>query len=80
MFAGRTNNEMLRLVMAVKGRPPNRLLKAHLRAYEALQLEPHFDADLRFRLYEMDAISSEPCHSICPHVGIVIFHRYSLSC
>lgn len=28
-----------------------------MRAYEVLQLEPHFDPDLRFRQYEADPIS-----------------------
>ncbi len=34
MFPGRTNNEMLRMMMAVKGRFPNKLIKAHIRQYE----------------------------------------------
>jgi len=54
MFPGRTNNEMLRLMMAVKGKFMNKQVRAHLRAYEVLSLEPHFDPDLRFRQYEMD--------------------------
>lgn len=57
MLPGRTNNEMLRLMMAVKGRFPNKQIKAHLRAYEVLSLEPHFDPDLRFRQYEIDPIT-----------------------
>ncbi len=57
MFPGRTNNEMLRLMMAVKGRFPNKLLKSHIRAYEVLALEPHFDNDQRFRQYEADSIT-----------------------
>lgn len=60
MFPGRTNNEMLRLMMAVKGRFPNKLLKSHQRSYETMNLEPHFDADYRFRQYEVDAVSGKP--------------------
>jgi len=59
MFPGRTNNEMLRVIMAVKGRFPNKLVKSHMRAYEVLALEPHFDADLRFRQYESDPITGK---------------------
>lgn len=61
MFPGRTNNEMLRLMMAVKGKFMNKQVRAHLRAYEVLSLEPHFDPDLRFRQYEMDQITGTPC-------------------
>lgn len=57
MFPGRTNNEMLRLMMVLKGRFPNKMLKSHLRSYENMSLEPHFDPDLKFRQYEVDAIS-----------------------
>eukprot|EP01038_Epipyxis_sp_PR26KG_P005634 gene5634-7780_t len=59
MFPGRTNNEMMRLMMAVKGRIPNKLVKAHIRSYEAMALEPHFDPDLRFRQYELDPITGK---------------------
>lgn len=59
MFPGRTNNEMLRLMMAVKGRFPNKILKAHIRSYEQMSLEPHFDQDTRFRQYELDALTGK---------------------
>ena len=64
MFPGRTNNEMLRLMMAVKGKFMNKQVRAHLRAYEVLSLEPHFDPDLRFRQYEMDQITGV-CVCVC---------------
>jgi serine/threonine-protein kinase PRP4 len=60
MFPGRTNNEMLKLMMGVKGKFPNKLLKNHFRSYEMLQLEPHFDSDLRFRQHELDAVTGKP--------------------
>ena len=60
MFPGRTNNEMLRLMMAVKGRFPNKQLKTHLRAYEMMALEPHFDAEnFRFRQQEVDPVTGK---------------------
>lgn len=59
MFPGRTNNEMLRLQMAIKGRFPNKMLKSHARAYEEMGLEPHFDPDTRFRNYEQDALTGK---------------------
>ena len=59
MFAGRSNNEMLRLIMAVKGRMPMRLVKQHQRQYETLRLEAHFDNDGRFKLAEVDALTGK---------------------
>eukprot|EP01031_Cornospumella_fuschlensis_P044445 gene44445-54351_t len=60
MFPGRTNNEMLRLMMEIKGRFPNKLLRNHLRSYESMSLEPHFDSDCRFKQYETDSVSGKP--------------------
>lgn len=62
MFPGRSNNEMLRLVMEVKGKVPQKLLRQHLRAYETLQLEPHFSGDgsCKFRSQETDAVTGKP--------------------
>jgi serine/threonine-protein kinase PRP4 len=61
MFTGRSNNEMLRLMMACKGRPPNKLIRAHIRAYEVLGLDAFFEQDLRFRQWDVDALSGKPC-------------------
>jgi serine/threonine-protein kinase PRP4 len=36
MFPGSSNNDMLRLMQRVKGRFPNKMVKAHLRSYELL--------------------------------------------
>lgn len=60
MFPGRTNNEMLRLMMAVKGRFPNKMIKNHIKAYETMQLAPHFDDSLKFHQYEIDAVTGKP--------------------
>jgi len=59
MFPGRTNNDMLKLMMEVKGRFPNRLLRAHLRSYEGMSLEPHFQEDFRFRQWEADPLTGK---------------------
>eukprot|EP01042_Synura_sphagnicola_P002251 gene2251-2691_t len=60
MFPGRTNNEMLRLMMEVKGKCAVKMIRAHLRAYESLQMEPHFQEDMRFKLYEQDPVTGKP--------------------
>jgi len=57
MFPGRSNNEMLRLMMAVKGRLPNKTIKLHQRQFDAMRLEAHFDDDMRFKQAEVDALT-----------------------
>lgn len=59
MFPGRTNNDMLRLFMDVKGRFPNKLLRQHLRAYESMAMDTHFQEDLRFKQYEQDPVTGK---------------------
>ena len=59
MFPGRTNNEMLKLMMAVKGRMSNKQIKSHFRAYEMLQLEPHFHNDMRYKQLELDPVTKK---------------------
>ena len=57
MFPGRSNNEMLKLHMEVKGRFSNKMLRAHIRSYEVLQMDPHFDESLKFKQTEIDKVS-----------------------
>lgn len=57
-FPGCNNNEMLRLMMEVKGGLPQKLIRRHRAAYEKLQLEPLFESDGRFRQQEFDPVSS----------------------
>lgn len=57
MFPGRTNNDMLRLMQAIKGRLPNKILKSHLRSYETLGLDTHFDTDFKFKQWDLDPIT-----------------------
>lgn len=59
MFPGRSNNEMLKLMMSIKGRFPNKLIKSHLRQFDTMGIEPHFDNDMRFKQYEIDKISGK---------------------
>ncbi len=60
MFAGRSNNEMLKLMLELCGALSKRLVRTHLRAYETMGLEPHFDQDgSRFRHYETDVVSGK---------------------
>lgn len=53
MFAGKTNNEMLKMFMELKGRFPNKLIK---KSPEMLR-NKHFDADMNFMYYEVDKVT-----------------------
>jgi serine/threonine-protein kinase PRP4 len=58
MFPGCTNNDMMRLMLAAKGRLPHKVVKQHVRSYAELGLTPHFDNDsLMFRQQQVDTIS-----------------------
>ena len=60
MFPGRSNNEMLKLMMALKGRFPNKMVKLHQRQYDAMKMEAHFDPDSKFRCTETDPLTQKP--------------------
>jgi len=60
MIPGRSNNEMLKLMMEFKGKFPNKILRNSIRSYETLELEPHFDSDLKFKLLEPDPVTGKP--------------------
>ena len=56
LFPGRTNNEMLKLMMDVKGPFPKRMLKA------GAFTDKHFESDpnMSFGLLEEDAVTKRP--------------------
>ena len=58
LFPGDDNNDMLWRFQCLRGRFPNRLTKAHLRACETLGIPSHFDADLKFRRNVLDPVSA----------------------
>lgn len=51
MFPGKTNNEMLKLVMDLKGKIPNRLIR------KGMFREQHFDANYNFMYHEVDKVT-----------------------
>jgi serine/threonine-protein kinase PRP4 len=63
LFPGRTNNEMLKLMMEVKGQFPKRILK---KAEFALK---HFESDpnMTFALLEEDAVTKRPVRRLIPN-------------
>ena len=53
LFAGKTNNEMLKLMFDVKGRMPNKVVK------KAMFREKHFDESFNFMFVETDKITQK---------------------
>ena len=53
MFAGHTNNQMLRLFMALKGQFPHRLIR------NAMFRDRHFDAQFNFIYQETDKVTQK---------------------
>jgi len=65
LFPGRTNNEMLKLVMDAKGPFPKKMLR------RAAFAEKHFDNDvgLSFRLWEEDPVTKRPVRRAPAHAA-----------
>merc|ERR1712187_997751 len=61
LFPGRTNNDMLRLMMEVKGKIPHKMIKSGTCTTMGRGLEPlwkqHFDDNLDFKYYDTDKVT-----------------------
>ncbi|CAI5472535.1 unnamed protein product [Closterium sp. Yama58-4] len=62
LFPGRTNNDMIRLHIELKGTFPKKLLK------KAAFLEQHFDADFNFCAIEEDPVTKKPMRRVMANV------------
>ena len=51
MFPGKTNNEMLKFVMDIKGKMPNKLIR------KAAFKDKHFDENMNFMYIEVDKVT-----------------------
>ena len=51
MIAGRTNNDMLKIIMDYKGKIPNKLVR------KGQCKDQHFDANFNFLYHEIDKIT-----------------------
>ena len=51
MFPGKSNNEMLKLMMDLKGKIPNRIIR------KGLFKDKHFDRDCNFLYHEIDKVT-----------------------
>jgi serine/threonine-protein kinase PRP4 len=63
MFPGKSNNEMLKLMMDLKGKIPNRIIR------KGTLKDRHFDRDCNFLYHEVDRVT-ERVRRVC--------HRSSL--
>ena len=64
MFPGKTNNDMLKLFMDLRGKIPNKLIK------KAAIKDKHFDADFNFIYREQDKITKHDKISILTNIPI----------
>lgn len=53
MFPGKSNNEMLKLMMDLKGKIPNRIIRKGM----AQIRDKHFDRDCNFLYHEVDKVT-----------------------
>ena len=51
MFSGKTNNEMLKLMMDYKGKMPNKMIR------KGVLRDQHFDENCNFLYHEVDKIT-----------------------
>ena len=55
LFAGQSNNEMLKFMMDVKGKMPNRMVR------KGMFKEQHFDSNYNFLYHEVDKVTHRVC-------------------
>lgn len=55
MFPGKSNNEMLKLMMDLRGKVPNRIIR------KGLLKDKHFDRDCNFLYHEVDKVTERVC-------------------
>lgn len=53
MFAGRTNNDMLKLMMELRGKAPNKLVR------RGLMRDQHFDGSYNFLYTQVDKVTEK---------------------
>ena len=69
LYPGKTNNEMLKLMMDLRGKMPNKLIR------KGLFREQHFDSNYNFLYHEVDKVTQRVSY-VC--VGFnVFFHLVS---
>ncbi|CAH2245771.1 jg21923, partial [Pararge aegeria aegeria] len=57
MFSGKSNNEMLKYVMDLKGKLPNKIIK------KGLFKDQHFDSNCNFLYHELDRVTERVCNA-----------------
>lgn len=68
LFPGRSNNQMLKHIMEVMGKFPNRMIR------KGQFSQQHFDEDNSFISVEIDRLSNKVC--ISPHCAFNVFHSH----
>lgn len=80
MFSGKTNNQMLKFFMDLKGKMPNKLIR------KGTFKDQHFDSNCNFLYHEVDKVTERvsrlstvlsPILVLCGAVSGLIDHAYS---
>lgn len=58
MFSGKTNNQMLKFFMDLKGKMPNKLIR------KGTFKEQHFDTNCNFLYHEVDKVTERVSHNL----------------
>jgi len=75
LFQGEDNNDMLHRMQCLRGRFPNKLVRKHLAAVSALEIESHFDEDNKFIHLEVDPVTKA---KVARHVVVPLKPEISL--
>lgn len=69
MFSGKSNNEMLKYFMELKGKIPNKIIKkGHFK-------DQHFDANCNFMYHELDIVTERVSLNFSSHIYLTFLLR-----
>lgn len=70
LFPGQSNNEMLKFMMDLKGKFPNKIIR------KGMFRDQHFDSNYNFLYHEVDKVT----HRVSPYVSSAISCLWCLNC
>ena len=70
LFPGTSNNEMLKFMMDLKGKIPNKVIR------KGMFRDQHFDANYNFQYHEVDKVTHRVSALLCYTLNHLIFWRF----
>lgn len=71
MFAGKSNNDMLKLMMDLKGKMPNRLVR------KGTFRDQHFDSLYNFRFHEVDKVTQKVWFFVQLYLSLLVILQHN---